>query len=127
MIKIHASLGEVLDKISILRIKTDKIISEIAQKNVRKELSFLTKALDDSEYKGALLLPQYEALAEVNLKLWLVEDNLREMEKSNCFDSDFVELARLVYRLNDRRAEIKRELNVIYGSALIEEKSYQPY
>lgn len=127
MITIQASLGEVLDKISILVLKKEKLEKPEAIENVLMELDVLHSAIESSQMGESLSHPLFGALAEVNGQLWVVEDDLRELESKRIFNSDFVELARSVYRLNDRRAAIKRELNVIYGSVLIEEKSYQSY
>lgn len=127
MITIQASLGEVLDKISILDLKKEKLEKPEAVENVLMELDVLHSAIESSQLGESLSHPLFGALAEVNGQLWVVEDDLRELESKRIFNSDFVELARSVYRLNDRRAAIKRELNVIYGSVLIEEKSYQSY
>lgn len=127
MITIQASVGEVLDKISILVLKKEKLEKPEAVENVSKELDVLYSAIAGLQMEESLSHPLFGALAEVNRKLWVVEDDLRELESKRTFNSDFIELARSVYRLNDRRAAIKRELNVIYGSALVEEKSYQPY
>lgn len=127
MITIQASVGEVLDKISILVLKKENLEKPEAVENVSKELDALYSAISSLQMEESLSHPLFGALAEVNRKLWVVEDDLRELESKRTFNSDFIELARSVYRLNDRRAAIKRELNVIYGSALVEEKSYQPY
>ena len=127
MILIQASLGEVLDKISILELKKKNISNSDALANVLRELDSLNSAILDSQLEHALSHPLFVSLSEVNGKLWIVEDDLREQEASKTFGANFVELARSVYRLNDLRAEIKRELNIHFGSTLREEKSYQPY
>lgn len=127
MILIQASLGEVLDKISILELKKKNISNSDALANVLRELDSLNSAILDSQLEHALSHPLFVSLSEVNGKLWIVEDDLRELEASKTFGANFVELARSVYRLNDLRAEIKRELNIHFGSTLREEKSYQPY
>jgi hypothetical protein len=127
VITIQASLGEVLDKITILALKQEKLEKPEALANVSRELEVLRSAISYSQMADSISNPMYNALAAVNRQLWLVEDELREMESSQIFDSKFVERARSVYRLNDRRAALKRELNILYGSTLIEEKSYKPY
>ena len=127
MITIQASLGEVLDKISILGLKKEKLEKSEALTNVSRELEVLQSALSSSQMGESMLHPLYNALADVNRQLWDVEDDLREMEANQIFDLNFVELARSVYRLNDQRAAIKREVNILYGSTLIEEKSYKSY
>lgn len=127
MILIQASLGEVLDKISILELKKKNISNSDALANVLRELDSLNSAILDSKLEHALSHPLFVSLSEVNGKLWIVEDDLRELEAIKTFGANFVALARSVYRLNDLRAEIKRELNIYFGSTLREEKSYQPY
>ena len=113
------SVGEVLDKISILQIKSERITDASKLANVRKELEHLTDAARGYRH------PALETdLRAVNERLWGVEDRLREKEKRQEFDAEFIELARAVYITNDRRAEIKRRINDATGSALIEEKSY---
>lgn len=121
--KIEVSVGEVLDKLSILSIKLSKIEDTDKLRNVAKELSLLTKALP----KGMLEDSFYTKLCRVNMMLWDVEDKLREMESREDFSNDFITLARSVYILNDQRAAIKKEINIKYNSNLIEEKSYKQY
>lgn len=127
MITIQASLGEVLDKISILVLKKEKLVQPEALDNVSRELDVLVSSISVAQMQESFSHPLYDSLADVNRQLWVVEDELREMESHKNFDSNFVELARSVYRLNDRRATIKRELNIAFGSTLIEEKSYKHY
>jgi len=113
------SVGEVLDKITILQIKSERITDASKLANVRKELQQLTLAARGYRH------PALETdLRAVNATLWEIEDRLREKEKRQEFDAEFIELARAVYITNDRRAEIKRRINEITGSALVEEKSY---
>ena len=121
--KIEVSIGEVLDKITILAIKLDKIEDEDKLKNIQKEFISLTSQVTSGMYLDKL----YMRLCQVNQKLWNVEDKLRDHERLNNFNEDFINLARSVYKLNDERARIKKEINVKYGSELIEEKSYQEY
>lgn len=121
--KIEVSIGEVLDKISILAIKLDRIEDLDKLKNIQKEFTALTSQISSSMYLDKL----YMKLCQVNQKLWNVEDKLRDHERLNNFNEDFINLARSVYKLNDERARIKKEINVKYGSELIEEKSYQEY
>lgn len=120
---IEVSIGEVLDKMSILTIKLNKIQDSEKLRNVAKELSHLNKKIERGMIEDGL----YEALCGVNGKLWDVEDKLREHEKEQNFNYTFVELARSVYHLNDTRARIKKEINLKYGSDFIEEKSYEKY
>ena len=126
-ISIQASVGEVIDKVSILNIKVEKLTNPEALDNVSLELEFLKRALKDSGMEEALSHVLFQQLAEVNVQLWQVEDELREFESKRIFDAEFIELARSVYKLNDRRAAIKRDVNLAFGSQLMEEKSYQAY
>ena len=119
MLEVPVSVGEVLDKISILQIKSERITDASKLANVRKELEHLKDAARNHRR------PALEAeLKQVNSHLWEIEDRLRVKEKGEEFDAEFIELARAVYITNDRRAEIKRRINEATGSALIEEKSY---
>ncbi len=126
-ISIQASVGEVVDKVSILNIKVEKLTNPEALENVSLELDFLKRALKDSGMEEALSQPLFQQLVEVNLQLWQIEDELREFESKRIFDAEFIKLARSVYKLNDRRAAIKREINLAFGSQLMEEKSYKAY
>ena len=121
--KVEVSIGELLDKISILAIKLDKVEDKDKLKNIQKEFISLTSQVSSSMYLDKL----YMRLCQVNQKLWNVEDKLRDYERLNNFNEDFINLARSVYKLNDERARIKKEVNVKYGSEIIEEKSYQEY
>jgi len=127
--KIEVSNGEVLDKYSILQIKSERITDSTALKNVQRELESLQPAVDNirsKESSGALSTLQ-DQLFEVNTQLWEVENVLRGLEKSQDFGPSFVAAARSVYQLNDRRAEVKKEINLLTGSAMVEEKSYEKY
>ena len=120
------SLGELVDKISILIIK-DKNIDDLDKKNhVNKELSFLKKTLKkylkEEEIKDYL-----DELIEINSKLWVIEDDIRDCERNKIFDQKFIDLARSVYFTNDIRAVIKSKINKNFGSELIEVKSYEKY
>jgi hypothetical protein len=118
------SWGELLDKISILEIKAERIVSTPARSNVRTELSALSAIA--SELDGDQRLEEWKrALKDVNEALWSIEDRIREKEAQAVFDQEFIELARSVYETNDRRARIKREINLSLGSQLIEEKQYK--
>lgn len=122
--KIEVSNGELIDKLSILEIKSERISSPDKLMNIRKELSILHQAASD-------ILPhcqqQYLKLKQINEKLWNIEDRIRDMERKANFDKEFVQTAREVYINNDTRAAIKKEINLITGSELSEEKSYQKY
>ena len=127
--KIEVSNGEVLDKYSILQIKSERITDPTALNNIRRELESLQPAVDtirSLESTGTLHSLQ-DQLLEVNTSLWEVEDVLRGLEKSQDFGPSFVAAARSVYQLNDRRAAVKKEINLLTGSNLIEEKSYEKY
>tara|TARA_R100000541_G_scaffold4403_1_gene11834 strand:+ start:3216 stop:3602 length:387 start_codon:yes stop_codon:yes gene_type:complete len=126
--KIEVSNGEILDKISILELKMKNIDNKDKLINVKKEheeLSPLTKKLFN-DY-GSELQIKYLELANINNKLWIIEDNIRECEKNKNFGEYFVELARDVYITNDKRCDVKKEINILTKSGLIEEKSYQKY
>ena len=118
------SLGELIDKITILQIKTQHL-QGTALENVKKELQALENTLNNLQLniKPTLI----RGLKEVNQDLWKIEDDIREQERQKSFDDTFIHLARSVYQQNDRRAAIKKEINTTYGSALVEEKSYKQY
>jgi hypothetical protein len=124
--KIEVSIGEIVDKYTILLIKAQKIKDPAKLENINKELDYLVGVLKQ-EYPlitdGALA----KSLLEVNKELWKVEDDLRDLERAKDFNKEFIILARNVYKLNDKRADIKKEINMKYGSDFVEEKSYQPY
>ena len=126
-IKIELSVGELLDKISILQIKAERINDSSKVKNINKELDVLMSLWNDSPYSGTNLSPEINELKNINEALWDIEDKIRDKERNQLFDKDFIELARSVYFTNDKRAEIKRIINGKTGSELIEEKSYSDY
>jgi hypothetical protein len=120
---IEVSTGEVADKISILVIKNEKITDEAKLANVQKELSFLIE-----NFPAEILIDKlYKDLCGTNLLLWHIEDSIREKERLGEFDEDFIRMAREVYITNDKRAALKKEINIKYGSDIVEEKSYNPY
>jgi len=123
------SLGELVDKITILEIKKERIQDENKLKNVIVELNalrkVLSKCLSNKEYNNLLKL--LEELKQINLKLWVIEDEIRDWERKKEFGSEFIKLARSVYFTNDERANIKKNINVLFGSTLVEEKSYNDY
>jgi len=127
--KIEISNGEILDKLSILEIKIDNITDELKLSNVRKEHSVLKETLGDPPWAAHIFRDYgfYDQLKEINEQLWVIEDNIRIKEKNQEFDSEFISLARSVYETNDKRAEIKKEINIYTKSSLIEEKSYEDY
>ena len=126
-LKVPISLGELIDKITILRIKSNKINSNEAQKNIRLELEKLEKILHKTMSIKTNLKNFEIKLSKINQSLWDIEDQLREKEKEKKFDKKFISLARMVYYKNDERAKIKRMINKSFGSELIEEKSYTQY
>ena len=126
-ILVPVSPGEVLDKITILRIKAARIGDAAKLANVRRELELLERTWAASPYAGADVRADTEALEAVNARLWDIEDRIRERERAGRFDAEFIELARAVYIENDARAAIKKRLNLALGSAIVEEKSYSAY
>jgi hypothetical protein len=123
--KIEVSHGEIVDKLSILNIKKDNILDEVKLININKEYLYLHEIVFSQ--LNISYDDDYIRLLEVNRKLWEVEDKIRDKEKNNQFDDEFIELARLVYYTNDLRAKIKKEINLKYESEFVEEKSYNEY
>ena len=121
------SVGELIDKITILRIKRERIRAAPAQANVEHELGRLLEIRARASLDLADLAALEEELFQVNGRLWDVEDELRALEQNAQFGGRFVELARSVYRLNDQRSVLKRRINTATGSAIVEEKSYTSY
>jgi hypothetical protein len=126
-ITVPVSPGELLDKITILRIKSSRMRDASKLANVRTELEALEQLWNASPYAAVDVASDVGALLAVNERLWTIEDDIRDKERAQTFDADFVRLARAVYIENDERAAIKRRLNVKLGSSLIEEKSYAEY
>jgi uncharacterized coiled-coil DUF342 family protein len=126
--KVEVSTGEVLDKISILEIKLLNIKDKEKVKNIYNELYALNPYFQDllDEY-GLDIKNLYTRISSINKKLWDIEDSIREKEAAKEFDEEFVELARSVYITNDQRAAVKKEINLLTKSELIEEKSYKDY
>ena len=121
------SVGEFLDKLTILEIKHERISDPDKLANVRHELETLRRIWSESDYADAEIEPEYSRLKAVNEKLWEIEDAIREKERQQCFDAEFIRLARAVYFTNDERAALKKALNLRLGSDLVEEKSYADY
>ena len=119
--------GELLDKITILRIKAERIADPGKLAHVTHELALLEETWRLAVRAGVDLKREELELTRVNEALWEIEDAIRDKEAAQRFDAEFVELARSVYRRNDERAAIKRRVNLVLGSALVEEKSYRPY
>jgi hypothetical protein len=126
-ITVPVSPGELLDKITILRIKSARMRDAGKLANVRTELEALERIWHASPYAAVDVASDVSALLAVNERLWTIEDDIRDKERAQSFDGEFVRLARAVYIENDERAAIKRRLNVKLGSTLIEEKSYAEY
>mgnify|MGYP001421518255 FL=1 len=126
-IKIELSVGELLDKISILQIKVERINDSSKLENIKKELSVLLSLWEGSVYVNHDLESEKNKLKLVNEELWDIEDKIREKEREQVFDKEFIELARSVYITNDKRADIKKIINSKTGSELVEEKSYSDY
>jgi hypothetical protein len=126
-ILVPVSPGELLDKITILRIKSARMTDAAKLANVRHELSLLEQTWRTSVPDGGKVVDEERALQSVNERLWEVEDRLRDLEAEQRFDADFIELARAVYVHNDERAAVKKRFNTRLGSTLVEEKSYRPY
>jgi len=126
--KIEVSNGEILDKITILVIKSKMITDPVKLKNINNELDELKPFLDIVGYESNTTVNSLvKELESVNEKLWNVEDKLRDKERSKQFDDEFIKLARDVYFTNDERSRIKKNLNEVTNSKLVEEKSYQKY
>lgn len=123
----EVSWGELIDKYTILLIKSERIHDEAKLKNVQAELTALSPAHDQAHGMSAGLGEAEGRLKAINEELWDIEDRIRDCERAKDFGPRFVELARSVYFRNDVRAAVKREINQLLGSSLVEEKSYQPY
>ena len=121
------SVGELIDKITILRIKRERIRATSAQANIDRELDRLLEIRAGASLDLAELAALEEELFRVNGRLWDVEDEVRALEQHGDFGERFIELARSVYRLNDQRSMLKRRINEVTGSAIVEEKSYPAY
>jgi hypothetical protein len=126
-IKVPISPGELLDKITILRIKSQRMTDAAKLSNVRVELSALESTWAESAHAKIDIDAEIAALQAVNAKLWVIEDDIRDKERAKAFDADFIRLARAVYVENDERAAIKRRINLKLGSRIVEEKSYADY
>ncbi|MGC1390902.1 MAG: DUF6165 family protein [Bacteroidales bacterium] len=122
--KIEVSNGEIIDKLTILQIKLERIKDEAKQLNLQKEFNELSKITSGFISTSDFL---YKSLYEVNCELWDIEDHIRDLERKKDFGDDFIATARAVYIKNDKRSEIKREINIKTSSGLIEEKSYEKY
>ena len=126
-ILIPISPGELLDKITILEIKSDRIESSEKKANVDKELAMLSDVWSNSVTEDDDIKSMRSDLKSINEKLWDVEDDIRDEERNKCFEARFIELARSVYVVNDQRGDAKKRINVYLKSDIVEEKSYQDY
>lgn len=122
--KIETSIGEIVDKLSILQLKKENITEKTKLENIDREYLYLFDIVfSDLSVDN----DDYQKLLYINRKLWEIEDNIRIKELKKEFDQEFIQLARTVYQTNDSRAHLKKEMNIKYNSFLIEEKSYQQY
>ena len=126
-VNVEISIGEFFDKITILEIKNDRIKDADKRENINRELSALNALLEKLPWSRDDVEAEVDALRGVNEALWVIEDDIRDKEAKKEFDQQFIELARSVYITNDRRSEIKRDINLKLGSDFIEEKSYEEY
>lgn len=123
-LEVPVSLGELLDKLSILKIKNSMISDPVKLENIRKEEGLLQDKVDKL---GIEVSELFSELLHINKKLWKIEDDIREKERKDEFDEKFIELARSVYVTNDQRFDIKNQINMKFGSEIKEEKSYEKY
>jgi hypothetical protein len=126
-ILVPVSFGELLDKIAILQIKSERMTDPAKLANVRKELEALERTWMTHPAAGGDIVRLRADLKAVNERLWVIEDDIRNEERAQRFGDEFIRLARAVYFENDERARIKKDINVALGSAYVEEKSYQDY
>lgn len=126
-IYVPISPGELIDKITILQIKSERMSDPAKLANVRTELGLLEQTWRESAYADADVAKEWAELRRINEKLWDIEDRLRDKERAKTFDQEFIELARAVYFTNDDRAAVKRTINTKLGSNIVEEKSYAKY
>ena len=126
-LQVPVSVGEVLDKITILQIKLAHISDAAKRTNIQNELDALLPLVAGDAFTTDQMQALMAELKSVNEALWDIEDDIREKEAAKSFDAEFIRLARAVYITNDKRAEIKKQINLATGSALVEEKSYKSY
>ena len=126
-ILIPASAGELIDKITILEIKLKNIVDPVKNRNVSIELEALSKCFEENIIQSNEIEELKTNLKQVNSALWNIEDDIRQCEQADEFGEKFVELARSVYKQNDKGAALKKEINILLGSSIIEEKSYADY
>jgi hypothetical protein len=126
-VMVPISYGELVDKITILEIKADQVADPGQRANIERELALLAARCQESLPAGGQLAALKAALSSVNRRLWAIEDAIRAKERAQAFDAEFVALARSVYQENDERARLKRQINLEFDSALVEEKLYAAY
>jgi hypothetical protein len=127
LISAPVSCGELIDKLTILEIKAERIADPAKLVNVRDELRLLTELWEAEPASATAIDAERAELKRINEALWEIEDEIRVKEREQSFDARFIELARSVYRTNDERAAVKRAINLKLGSRLVEEKSYEDY
>jgi hypothetical protein len=126
-ITVPISPGELIDKLTILEIKSARMSDAAKLANVRVELSLLQTTWRESAHSATDINAEWAELRRINAELWDIEDRIRDKERDRLFDEEFIELARAVYVTNDERARVKREINTKLGSRIVEEKSYAKY
>ena len=127
LLHVPLSVGEVLDKITILEIKSERIGDAEKLKNIHNELNALRPLVDGEPFNSDEITALFAELKAINEELWVIEDDIREQEGKRDFGQRFIDLARAVYVTNDRRADVKKRINLATGSDLVEEKSYEDY
>jgi len=126
-VKTEISIGEFFDKLTILEIKKERISNADKLININHELDTLNELLEKQSFTRDAVVTEVQALKEINEALWEIEDDIRDKESKKEFDERFIELARAVYITNDKRSDIKRDINLKLGSDFVEEKSYEEY
>jgi len=124
---IQSSVGELIDKITILEIKLEKITDKDKLYNIKCEYDALMSVYNNEVVESPEILDLQNQLKKTNSEIWDIEDNIRNCEREGSFGQEFIDIARSVYKTNDKRANLKKEINVLLNSNIIEEKSYNPY
>jgi len=119
--------GDLIDKITILEIKSERLEDPDKLANVQTELKMLQDIVDEQGLTSDAILGLKQSLKDVNTEIWDLEDEVRDCERKSSFEDNFIRIARAIYRTNDKRAAVKREINIEVGSAIVEEKSYASY
>ena len=126
-VNVEISIGEFFDKVTILEIKRERIKDEGKLENINNELEALNTLLEQLPFSRDDVANEVGELKAINEKLWVIEDDIRDKEAAKSFDQVFIDLARSVYITNDKRSDVKRDINIKLGSSFIEEKSYEQY